>query len=108
MAENLSDTIVDKILSANGDTNRSLIIIASYMDDMRNDVSAINQRLEKGDITMTDIKKSIEALPCERPASECATKPSGWGKTTVISSGIATAIITVIEVVKNYYTKGAS
>ena len=110
MADKLNETVVDKMLDVGNDTSRGLILIASYMDEIRGDITAINERLRKGDETMTAIKSSIDNLPCERPSAECGepVKSSSWGKTTMISSGIATVIISVVEIVKQYSSKGAN
>ena len=91
-----TETLTDYALNKEVTDRELLLRIAISADRTTEAVEAINERLSRGDVEIGRLKTTVFA------------KNSNWKKSPIMwSSGIASALIGIIEIFKHYFsTKG--
>jgi len=76
---------------------------------IQSDVTAIKERLEKGDERFENMAREQRELPCKLTSCPTDPRPGGWKAPTAYAAGggaAVTILITISEILKAYIMKG--
>ena len=92
MAGKMTETLTDYALNKEVTDRELLLRIAISADRTTEAVEAINERLSRGDVEIGRLKTTVYS------------KGENWKKSPIIwSSGVASFLIGIIEVLKHYF-----